>query len=131
MADLYRGFAAPLTHETMFAWHSMLMGGQRSGPVIGGYRIDAEPMRVVSGSINDPRIDFEAPPSDRARGEMDAFVTWFKRNRPGGQARASRADAGRHCSSVFREHPSVRGRQRTHRPCARGKVAGEKLASRP
>ena len=82
MADLYRGFAAPLTHETMFAWNSMLMGGQRSVPVIGRYRTHVEPMQVVSGSINDPKIHFEAPPSDRVRSEMDAFVTWFNETAP-------------------------------------------------
>src|SRR6266849_10950427 len=29
MVDLYRGFAAPLTHERMLAWHKMLMIGDR------------------------------------------------------------------------------------------------------
>src|SRR5712672_3592553 len=27
MVDLYRSFADPLTHETMFAWHGMIMSG--------------------------------------------------------------------------------------------------------
>src|SRR5580693_8910952 len=38
MVDLYRGFAAPLTDKTMFDWRSMLLGGDRFIPVIGGYR---------------------------------------------------------------------------------------------
>src|SRR5712691_4793672 len=48
MVDLYRGFAAPLTHERMFAWHKMLMSGDRRVELIGGYRIHTDPMQVVS-----------------------------------------------------------------------------------
>jgi Fic family protein len=77
MVDLYRRFAEPLTHETMFAWHDMIMSGQRRIQVIGGYRTHAEPMQVVSGSAHDPEVHFEAPPSARMKTEMDAFVAWF------------------------------------------------------
>src|SRR5882672_9158493 len=41
MVDLYRNFAVPLTHETMFAWRRMLMSGQRSIEAIGAYRTHA------------------------------------------------------------------------------------------
>src|ERR1043166_8604037 len=47
MVDLYRGFADPLTHDTQFGWHRMVMAGARIG-AIGSYRTHAEPMRVVS-----------------------------------------------------------------------------------
>jgi Fic family protein len=40
MVDLYRSFAAPLTDETMFDWHRMLLTGDRSIEVIGGYPIE-------------------------------------------------------------------------------------------
>src|SRR5580700_5716672 len=30
MVDLYRGFASPLSDETMFRWHAMLLGGDTS-----------------------------------------------------------------------------------------------------
>src|SRR5947209_19230389 len=46
MANLYRGFAEPLSHDTMFAWHTMVMSGHRNIRVIGGYRTHAEPMQV-------------------------------------------------------------------------------------
>src|SRR3954447_1566705 len=77
MANLYRGFAEPLTHETMFAWHSMVMSGSRAIEVIGGYRTHAEPMQIVSGRLHDPEVYFEAPPSSRMNQEMDGFVAWF------------------------------------------------------
>ena len=85
MVGLYRSFADPLTHETMFAWHSMLMAGQRGIREIGGYRTHPEPMRVVSGRLDEPTIRFEAPPSACVAAEMDAFVTWFNATAPGGK----------------------------------------------
>ena len=85
MVDLYKGFAEPLTHDTMFGWHSMLMSGQRSIQVIGGYRTHAEPMRVVSGTIDNPKVHFEAPPSERMKDEMEAFVAWFNDTAPDGR----------------------------------------------
>jgi Fic family protein len=85
MVALYKSFADPLTHETMFAWHGMIMSGQRSIQVIGGYRKHAEPMQVVSGSAHDPTVQFEAPPSARMKKEMDAFVAWFNETAPKGK----------------------------------------------
>lgn len=84
MVDLYETFANPLTHQTMFAWHDMIMSGRKDVHMIGGYRTHAEPMQVVSGSIHDPKIHFEAPPSAGMAAEMDAFVAWFNRTAPGG-----------------------------------------------
>ena len=86
MVSLYTHFAEPLTHATMHAWHAMLMSGQRSTQVIGGYRIHPDPMRVVSGRIDDPDVHFEAPPSSRMKEEMDRFVLWFGSTAPGGSA---------------------------------------------
>ena len=84
MVNLYETFAEPLTHQTMFAWHEMIMSGRTDMHVIGGYRTHAEPMQVVSGAIHDPKIHFEAPPSGRMAKEMDSFVAWFNRTAPGG-----------------------------------------------
>jgi Fic family protein len=50
MVDLYRTYDAPLTHETMFGWHRMVMAGEQRLNVIGGYRTHGEPMQVVSGA---------------------------------------------------------------------------------
>src|ERR1700722_2462816 len=61
MVDLYRGFAAPLTDKTMFDWHSMLLGSDRSIHVIGGYRTHPDAMQVVSGPDYKSTVHFEAP----------------------------------------------------------------------
>jgi Fic family protein len=85
MVNLYKTFGEPLTHETMFAWHKMLMGGEERIRVIGGYRTHSDPMQVVSGGIHDPKVHFEAPPSSRMKDEMDAYVTWFNETAPDGK----------------------------------------------
>jgi Fic family protein len=82
MVNLYETFAAPLTHETMFGWHKMLMSGERRIEVVGGYRTHADPMQVVSSSLHDPEVHFEAPPSSKMKAEMDAFITWFNETSP-------------------------------------------------
>jgi Fic family protein len=41
-------------------------------------------MQVVSGYLHKPKVRFEAPPSDAAPPEMDAFVAWFADSAPDG-----------------------------------------------
>jgi Fic family protein len=82
MVNLYRSFREPLTHETMFAWHRMLMSGEQRIQVIGGYRTHGDPMRVISGRVGDPNVHFEAPPSSKMEEEMDAFIAWFNKSAP-------------------------------------------------
>lgn len=84
MVDLYRNFGNPLTHQTMFAWHGMLLGSERRINVIGAYRAHLDPMRVVSGSVHNPKIHFEAPPVAKIMDAMDAFVSWFNNTAPNG-----------------------------------------------
>ena len=60
----------------------MLMIGERRIEVTGRYRTHADPMRVVSSSLHDPEVHFEAPPSSKMNAEMDAFITWFNETGP-------------------------------------------------
>jgi Fic family protein len=87
MVDLYRGFADPLSDRTMFDWHGMLMSGDRTIKVVGGYRTDPDAMQVSSGPIAKRKVHFEAPPSERVPPEMAAFVRWFNET-ASGQMRA-------------------------------------------
>jgi Fic family protein len=84
MMDLYRSFAEPLTHETMFRWHSMLTAGRRDLSVIGAYRTHHDPMQIISGPIGKAKVHFEAPPSALMEKEMQGFVNWFNDTAPGG-----------------------------------------------
>lgn len=85
MADLYRNFGKPLDDATMFAWHRMLLSGDRKISVIGGYRTHEDPMQVVSGPDYKRIVHFEAPPSSRMNDEMSRFIAWFNATAPSGK----------------------------------------------
>jgi len=85
MMALYRDFAEPLTHETLFAWHRMMIGDRADFKDIGRYRTHAEPMQVVSGAMHKPKVHFEAPPSKAVPKEMTRFIAWFKATAEGGK----------------------------------------------
>ena len=50
---------------------------------IGKWRLNKEPMQVVSGTIGREKIHFEAPPSICVPEEMKAFIQWFNTSAPG------------------------------------------------
>ena len=81
MVHLYHTFDSPLTHEMLFTWHRMLSNGRRDLKDIGRYRTHKDAMQVVSGSIHQPKVHFEAPPSDQVKTQMDNFLKWFNRSR--------------------------------------------------
>ena len=83
MVDLFQYFAAPLDDQTLFAWHRMLMSGNKAIEVTGGYRTHAEPMQVVSGPDYKRTVHFEAPPSARVPDEMRRLIAWFNATAPG------------------------------------------------
>ena len=83
MVDVYRGFAASLTREMLWSWHSMVMRGRSDLRDVGGYRTHEEAMQVVSGRLDAPKVHFEAPPSARVAGEMERYVEWFNSTAPG------------------------------------------------
>lgn len=124
MADLYKNFDAPLTHEIMFAWHGMLMSGTRRINTVGGYRTHPDPMQVVSGSIGHPNIHFEAPPSSKMKEEMDGFVSWFNETAPGGnQPLAALTRAGIAHLYFVSSHPFEDGNGRIARALAEKALA--------
>ncbi len=126
MVDVYLHFADPLSHRTLYSWHKMVMSGHRD--IERGRQLSApcRTMRVVSGRVDEPKVHFEALPSPRVKVEMDAFIAWFNDSRTDRQVAAPGADARRNGSSLLREHPPLRGRQRAHRTRAVGKGAGTK-----
>lgn len=80
MFDLYKRYAAPLDHQTLFSWHEMLTSGRRDLIDIGQYRTHNDPMQIVSGVLSDQTVYFEAPPSSSVLKEMEAFIQWFNRS---------------------------------------------------
>ncbi|WP_221033082.1 Fic family protein [Actomonas aquatica] len=80
MVAVRESWDAPLTEETLFAWHRTLMQGDRR-VLAGAWRTHAEPMQVVSGAVGKAKLHFEAPPSAQVPAEMARFIAWFNDSR--------------------------------------------------
>ena len=79
------GYAKPLNRRMLFEWHTLLMRG--TGKIKSGvWRIHSEPMLIVSGTLGDEDVHFEAPPSKKVPDEMTRFIQWFNNTAPGGKA---------------------------------------------
>ncbi|MBJ7435073.1 MAG: Fic family protein [Acinetobacter sp.] len=79
MLDALDDVKQPLTVERLMQWHQWLfndpdwtMQRLRIGQLRG-----AEPMQVVSGRIDYPKVHFEAPPREGLEQRLSAFITWF------------------------------------------------------
>jgi Fic family protein len=77
LCDIYETFSAPLSHEMLFKWHSMLFDETSKDIEYGNYRSHDEPMQIVSHRYDKHRVFFEAPPSSRIHSEMELFIDWF------------------------------------------------------
>jgi Fic family protein len=85
MVGLYTTFEAPLSGKVLCRWHEMLLGGDRTVGIVGGYRRHGEPMQIVSGPDYRRTVHFEAPPSSRVNAEMKVFIKWFNDTGPNGK----------------------------------------------
>lgn len=95
MVNVYETWSHPLSNAAMCRWHEMLSAGRRDLEDVGRYRRHADPMRVVSGSIHDPKVHFVAPPSARVPVEMKGFVAWYNAAKDSGPPKmAALARAG-------------------------------------
>ena len=84
MVDLFGRVTEPLDDVTLHHWHRYITNGRTDLKDIGRYRTHADPMQIVSGPVHDPRVHFEAPPSNRVALEMDAFWNWLRHSAPRG-----------------------------------------------
>lgn len=78
-------FPQPLSEETLFEWHTLLMANDRFVSP-GQWRTGTDPMQVVSGRIDKPKVHFEAPPSSQVATEMTDFIDWFNETAPDGKS---------------------------------------------
>ncbi|MBW8078625.1 MAG: DUF4172 domain-containing protein [Gallionella sp.] len=85
LSDLYRCWGDPLDDLTLFRWHQWLMQGSTQIRIVGGYRQHLEPMQIVSGRLDRPKVHFEAPPSSAVATEMARFCLWFNDTGPAGK----------------------------------------------
>jgi Fic family protein len=126
MLDVRNRFAEPLSEQTLFTWHRMLLqGSQNDRLVVGDWRKDAEPMQVVSGPIGKFKVHFEAPPSSNVPAEMARYIAWFNDTAPGGRAEIKLAAVRSAIAHLYFEsiHPFDDGNGRI------GRAISEKVLS--
>jgi Fic family protein len=73
----------PLDAQRLFQWHRWLFPDPEISLTTlrpGQWR-GVEPMQVVSGRIDRPRVHFEAPPRERLEREVERFLEWFECSR--------------------------------------------------
>ncbi|MDR4464260.1 MAG: Fic family protein [Nitrospira sp.] len=90
MLAVRNSFTDPLSEETLFEWHRLIMSSHRH-VAAGQWRTHAEPMQVVSGAVGHEQVHFEAPPSSRIPDEMARFIQWFNDTAPGGKMEIRKA----------------------------------------
>ena len=115
MVAIYREFDHPLDHKTLWDWHRMLMRDRHHLEVVGGYRRHPEAMQVVSGPDYNPKIHYEAPPSERMTEEMERFIAWYGQTVAIGDRLSSLTWAGTTHLYFVRIHPFEDGNGRIAR----------------
>ncbi|ABV39108.1 filamentation induced by cAMP protein Fic [Shewanella sediminis HAW-EB3] len=77
--DALQNWQAQLSLQRIMDWHKLLFpeGYTLFNPVQGGALRGDEPMQVVSGRIDKPKVHFEAPPRSVLEGELTRFINWF------------------------------------------------------
>ncbi len=79
MMQATQAFAEPLTAERMFGWHAAFFPtGYSDGHkiTVANWRVEDEPMQVVSGPMGKEKVHFVAPPSDMVPAMMERFIAW-------------------------------------------------------
>lgn len=79
--SVYKTYDQPLTHEMLWEWHRMLFSNRHSLEDIGSYRTHADPMQIVTGSLDERKVLYEAPPSSKVLQEMNGFIEWYNRSK--------------------------------------------------
>jgi Fic family protein len=84
MLDVRHTFKEPLTETKLFDWHLMLLSSSSNPHLrIACWRIDEEPMQIVSGHHGRWVVHYEAPPAKNVPNEMKKFMAWFNDTAPG------------------------------------------------
>ena len=76
LIDVRNTYKQALTESKILDWHKFLMGNNKRINA-GQWRKGTAPMQVISGSVSDPKVHFEAPPSQIVPKEMKRFIEWY------------------------------------------------------
>lgn len=81
MLDATQNYTTPISHERIIGWHAALFPTGYSGMHkinVGKYRDDKlGTMQVVSGSIGNEKVHYEAPKAETLQKEMSDFIEYI------------------------------------------------------
>lgn len=80
MLDALENWQTDLSFERLAQWHKWLFPYTTSHIRVGELRGE-EPMQVVSGRLDKPKVHFEAPPRAVLESELAQFIRWFNHSR--------------------------------------------------
>jgi Fic family protein len=80
LVDLYKSYEDDISESRLFSWHAMTMNGRTDLEIVGAYRTHKDPMQIVSGRLDRPKVFYEAPPSSQVPSEMTAFIQWYNKS---------------------------------------------------
>ncbi|QFU25098.1 Fic family protein [Shewanella eurypsychrophilus] len=80
--DALQNWQTELSLQRIMDWHTLLFpeGYTLFNPVQGGVLRGIEPMQVISGRIDKPKVHFEAPPRSGLEDELSRFIDWFNKS---------------------------------------------------
>lgn len=82
MFDALENWQQELTLERLLQWNRWLFPEKSLfGKISVGQLRGEEPMQVVSGRLDSPKVHFEAPPRAVLENELAAFLCWFNQSR--------------------------------------------------
>ena len=119
MISVRKTYQEPLTESSLFLWHKMLLGENKTISV-GKWRSHEDPMQVISGPIGKEKVHYEAPPSLEVPQHMKAFLKWFNDTSPGGNHEIKKAPVRAAIAHLYFEtiHPFEDGNGRIGRAIA-------------
>ena len=83
LVDVRNNWQAPLTHNLLGKWQSMVVPEQRYKSILrGAYRNDPSPMQIVSGPYGREKVHYEAPPAAQVPDEMARLIDWYNHSSP-------------------------------------------------
>jgi Fic family protein len=83
MVCIHKTFDQPLSQQMLFDWHGMLMRGA-SRIKVAAWSSHTAPMLIVSGTVGNEEIHYEAPASKQVSSEMKRYIRWFNQTAAGG-----------------------------------------------
>lgn len=128
VADMHQNWKSALTAEMLFDWHRLICAGRNDLTDLGRWRGQGDPMQVISGPYQKPKVHFEAPPVGDVSEMMQAFICWFNDTDLPPLSRAALAHLWFVCVHPFEDGNGRIGRALSDKALAQG-FGGANLAA--